>query len=95
MGDDEKGAKVSDLVDDGVSLLAIIEDMKCKYVVKSNIKPKYLIISPDFADNFSECIRDNAIRTLGHSWRVSGGEKYSDMVILIMPGQLKFIEVAG
>ena len=78
----------------GVSLHAIILDMYYKYVKDRGIKPRYLILGPDYADQLSEDIY-NANLIPRTTYMIRGGEKYNGLTILILPGELKFIEVAG
>ena len=79
----------------GVSLLAIIADMRHKYIADRGVKPKYLILGPDYADRLSEEIYRATMMSSKHAYMIRGGEKYNDLTILILPGELKFIDVAG
>ena len=79
----------------GVSLLAIIADMRHRYIADRGVKPKYLILGPDYADKLSEEIYHATMMPSKHTYMIRGGEKYNNLTILILPGELKFIEVAG
>jgi hypothetical protein len=97
----EEGAKVkigeqkASPVERGVSLHAIISDMRHRYLADRGVKPKYLILGPDYADQLSEEIYHANMIPSKHTYMIRGGEKYNGLTILILPGELKFIEVAG
>lgn len=90
----EKTEKTAERSNAGVSLHALILDMYRKYIVDRGIKPRYLILGPDYADQLSEEIY-HANLTTKATYLIRGGEKYNGLTILILPGELKFIEVAG
>jgi len=71
----------------------MIKDIYYQYNKDRCREPKYLILSPDYADELSELIYTTTMPNF--FGRIQGGELYNGMIILIIPGKLKIIEAAS
>jgi hypothetical protein len=63
------------------------------FIKKNGHQPRYLIISPDYARNLSRYVFENSL--MPTQYKIQGNEEYNGMVILVIPGRLKFLDVAA
>lgn len=77
----------------GVTLHAAIVDMQNKYIASTGREPRYLLISPDYANELIEGVYRTTLPQMAGS--NIDNEEYMGMVIIIASKKDKFVDIVG